>query len=99
MRRPEFIARQSRCPSGLLGRVIGHIMCVETAAANESVLKLLDLDAGDRVLEVGFGRGRTIEGAATMVGDGLVDGIAAAEVMVRLATRWRAWPLGCGGGR
>ena len=87
MRRPEFIARQSRCPSGLLGRVIGHIMSVETAAANESALKLLDLDAGDRVLEVGFGHGRTIERAAAMVGDGLVAGIDASEDMVRMATR------------
>jgi len=87
MRRPEFIARQSRCPSGLLGQVIGHIMSVETAAANESALKLLDLDAGDRVLEVGFGHGRTIERAAAMVADGLVAGIDASEDMVRMATR------------
>jgi len=34
MRRPGFIARQSRCPTGLLGRLIGHIISAETASAN-----------------------------------------------------------------
>lgn len=87
MRRPEFIARQSRCPSGLLGRVIGHIMSVETATANDAALTALALEPGDRVLEVGFGHGRTIARAASMVGDGLVAGIDASEEMVQMATR------------
>ena len=61
MRRPEFIARQSSCPTGFLGRLIGHIMERETAAVNDAALTLLDLEAHDRVLEVGFGHGRTID--------------------------------------
>ena len=87
MRRPEFIARQSRCPSGFLGRVIGHIMSFETAAANDEALKALDLQPADRVLEVGFGHGRTIERAASMVPQGLVAGIDTSEEMVQMATR------------
>lgn len=87
MRRPEFIARQSRCPSGLLGWVIGQIMSIETTAANDAALTALALEPSDRVLEVGFGHGRTIARAATMVGDGLVAGIDASEEMVRMATR------------
>src|SRR6185503_11433072 len=87
MRRPEFIARQSRCPSGLLGWVIGHIMSLETAAANEEALKLLELAPSDRVLEVGFGHGRTVERAAAMAVSGLVAGIDGSEEMVRMATR------------
>src|SRR5262249_5558173 len=54
MRRPEFIAQQSRCPTGLLGRLIGHIMSVETATANESAVTLLDLQPSDRALELGY---------------------------------------------
>jgi ubiquinone/menaquinone biosynthesis C-methylase UbiE len=87
MRRPEFIARQSRCPSGLLGRVIGHIMSIETAAANDAALKLLDLKPGDRVLEVGFGHGRTIESAAALVGEGFVAGIDTSKEMLQMAAR------------
>src|SRR5262245_54200396 len=87
MRRPEFIARQSRCPSGFLGRVIGHIMSFETAGANDQALKALDLKPADRVLEIGFGHGRTIERAASMVPQGLVVGIDASEEMMQMATR------------
>jgi ubiquinone/menaquinone biosynthesis C-methylase UbiE len=85
VRRPEFIARQSRCPSGILGRLIGHVMSLETAEANDEVLRLLGLGEGDRVLEVGFGHGRTVERAAARVGAGIVVGVDASEEMVRMA--------------
>ena len=87
MRRPDFIARQSRCPTGLLGRVIGAIMSFETAAANNEALKVLGLEPVDRVLEVGFGHGRTIERAAALVPDGFVAGIDASQEMVDVARR------------
>jgi len=92
VRRPDFIARQSRCPTGLLGRVIGAIMSFETAAANDEALKVLGLEPGDRVLEVGFGHGRTIERAAALVPGGFVAGIDTSEEMLQMATR-RCRPL------
>jgi SAM-dependent methyltransferase len=87
MRRPDFIARQSRCPSGLLGRLIGYIMSAETAVANKQALTLLGLTPSDRVLEVGFGHGRTIEQAAAVLTTGFVAGIDLSEEMVRMAER------------
>jgi ubiquinone/menaquinone biosynthesis C-methylase UbiE len=87
MRRPEFIARQSRCPTGLLGRLIGYIMSFETATANEGALTLLDVQPGDRVLEVGFGHGRTIERVATALGARFIAGIDLSEEMARMAER------------
>jgi ubiquinone/menaquinone biosynthesis C-methylase UbiE len=87
MRRPEFIARQSRCPTGPLGRLIGYIMSSETATANEQALTVLDLQPSDRVLEVGFGHGRTIERAATALTTGFIAGIDLSEEMVRMAER------------
>ena len=41
MRRPEFIARQSGQPTGLLRRLIGCIMSHETASANEAAVTQL----------------------------------------------------------
>ncbi len=87
MRRPEFIARQSRRPAGVLGWIIGNIMAKETAALNVTVLAALDLQSTDHVLEIGFGHGRTIERAASTVTDGLVAGIDISETMVRMASR------------
>jgi len=69
MRRPEFIARQSSHPTGMLGWIIGSIMSRETAALNATVLDALELRPTDRILEVGFGHGRTIERAAAIVTD------------------------------
>lgn len=88
MRRAEFIAKQGRHPTGLLGSLIARIMAVETAPENDTALKLLELQPGDQVLEVGFGHGRTIARAAAMVREGLVAGVDASERMVRMATRF-----------
>jgi len=87
MRRPEFIARQSRCPTGLLGRLIARVMAVETAKANEQLLMLLDVRPSDHVLEVGFGHGRTIERVAALAPEGFVAGVDLSAEMVRMATR------------
>lgn len=87
MRRPEFIARQSRRPTGLLGHLIARVMAVETAAANEQLLELLDVQSSDQVLEIGFGHGRTIERAAALAPEGFVAGVDLSTEMVRMATR------------
>ena len=62
-------------------------MSAETATANEEALTLLDLQPSDRVLEVGFGHGRTIERAATVLATGFIAGIDLSEEMVRMAER------------
>lgn len=87
MRRPEFIARQARRPTGWLGRAIGRVMAIETAVANDAVLDLLHLRPTDRVLEIGFGHGRTVARAAQRVPQGAVAGIDHAEVLLHSARR------------
>jgi ubiquinone/menaquinone biosynthesis C-methylase UbiE len=85
MRRPEFIARQANCPTGLLGRFLARIMAAETATANEKALALLACRPDDHVLEIGFGHGRTLTRAATLVPRGFVAGVDVSEDMVRMA--------------
>lgn len=87
MRRPEFIARQAARPTGWIGRALARWMAVETAAANEAALNFLHLRATDRVLEIGFGHGQTIERAAKRVAGGSVAGIDHSEAMLRAARR------------
>jgi SAM-dependent methyltransferase len=87
LRRPEFIARQSACPSGLLGRLIGQVMARETAAANAAALELLELEPVDHVLEVGFGHGATIARAAAAVSRGFAAGVDPSGEMCRMAAR------------
>jgi ubiquinone/menaquinone biosynthesis C-methylase UbiE len=62
-------------------------MSVETAAANDAALTALALEPGDRVLEVGFGHGRTVERAAAIVREGFVAGIDVSDEMVRMGMR------------
>jgi ubiquinone/menaquinone biosynthesis C-methylase UbiE len=87
MKRPVFIARQSARPSGLLGRVIAKIMAHETSDLNERAVHLIRPSPSDRVLEIGFGHGRTIERLANVVSKGRVCGIDVSESMLNMATR------------
>lgn len=58
----------------------------ETAPENDAVVEALALAPTDRVLEVGFGPGRTIERVGTRVTDGIVAGIDQSPDMVALAS-------------
>ena len=51
MRKPLLIAKQGRRPAGLLGKLVARVMATQTAAENDIVLELLQLDPVDCVLE------------------------------------------------
>jgi ubiquinone/menaquinone biosynthesis C-methylase UbiE len=92
MQRPTFIARQASRPSGLVGRALGAIMFFETRAFNVEVLSRLAIRPGQRILEIGFGHGRTLERAAAMHSEATFAGIDHAEDMVKALAR-RCAPL------
>ncbi|SEN46086.1 class I SAM-dependent methyltransferase [Lihuaxuella thermophila] len=72
---------QFRQPSGFWGRVAGKMMSMTTGERNEWTLALLDIQPGDRVLEVGYGPGVGIEKAVSLVQEGEVVGLDASETM------------------
>jgi ubiquinone/menaquinone biosynthesis C-methylase UbiE len=57
-------------------------MAAETLAVNERALQLLELELNSRVLEVGFGHGRTLARALELAPNGLVAGIDVSADMV-----------------
>jgi ubiquinone/menaquinone biosynthesis C-methylase UbiE len=87
LRRPEFIARQAGHPTGILGRLVARIMAMETVTINRRVLEVLELAEGSRVLEVGFGHGRTLARVAGLAPKGFVAGIDISSEMVQMAHR------------
>lgn len=87
MRRPGFIARQAGRPDGLLGRLLLGVMARETARFNAEVLEALAVAAGEHVLEIGFGHGRTLLAAAERAPDTRFGGVDVAPTAVRAATR------------
>ena len=57
MKLPLFIARQSRQPQGLLGRLVGRVMAAETSAENHAAIDLLEPQNGETILDIGCGPG------------------------------------------
>jgi SAM-dependent methyltransferase len=91
MAKPELIARQSRQPSGWLGEIVARVMAFETEPANRIAVQELAVRAGETVLEIGCGHGRTLARLAEAP-CAFLAGIDPSEVMVRLARkRMRRW--------
>jgi SAM-dependent methyltransferase len=89
--KPELIARQSSRPSGWLGEIVARVMAFETEPANRLALEQLAVRAGEAVLEIGCGHGRTLARLARAP-CAFLAGIDPSEVMVRLARkRMRRW--------
>lgn len=86
-RRPGFVARQSARPSGVAGRVLGRIMRVETAAANEATIAAAGISTDAQVLDLGCGAGHTVRRVAERLTTGRVTGIDPSPSMVVMARR------------
>lgn len=87
MRRPTFIARQSAHPTGCLGAVIGRIMARETAPDNAQAIALLDIQPGERVLDVGTGHGQALGPIADAAAHVSAVGIDSSDAMLAIAAK------------
>ena len=85
MRRPRFIAEQARHASGWLGRVIAFIMARETWAENQRAIGALDVQAGDHVIDIGCGHGRSLGALAAHAATGRVVGVDPSDLMTEIA--------------
>jgi ubiquinone/menaquinone biosynthesis C-methylase UbiE len=80
-------------PHGMAGNLAGWVMAYRTSnrRRNRWVAALLDVQPGDRILEIGFGPGRAVAELSRLVGpSGHVYGVDRSPVMLRHATRRNA---------
>lgn len=92
MATPAWIVAQFGKPSGMLGALAGFIMRTRAAnrIRNRRTVELLGISRGDRVLELGFGPGLSIEHAAALATGGKVVGVDHSALMLRGAARRNA---------
>ena len=85
----ERVVAQFARPTGFLGHITGFIMAHRSSnlERNEWAVSLLNLQPSDRVLEIGFGPGVTIQKMSEIVTDGVIWGIDHSEVMFRQASK------------
>jgi SAM-dependent methyltransferase len=85
VRLTRAINRQAACPSGLFGRILGVIWPKEHGRLNAEVMDVLDVQAGQQVLEVGSGTGHALREVARRAHGGQALGLDASDLMVKLA--------------
>ena len=73
------IGRQLRRPTGRAGAIVGELMAVLNARPYHLAIDALDLKPGDKVLDIGFGPGRSFGLILQRVLDGQACGIDHSE--------------------
>ncbi len=86
-REPSGWRSQFASPRGLGGRLAGLLMARKNAAMNAACVDWLALAPADRVLEIGFGHGRTLAWIADRAPSGFVAGVDPSAEMLRMAGR------------
>jgi SAM-dependent methyltransferase len=85
----ERVVAQFACPTGFFGNIVGFIMAHRRSnlERNEWAISLLDLQASDRILEIGFGPGVTIQKMSEIASAGVIWGIDRSQVMFEQASK------------
>lgn len=87
----SYLANQARKPSGWFGRIVApRVFNRENSDMEDFGLELMDPDADDRILEIGFGNGRLISEVIPKLTSGKVCGIDISDEMVELAYKKNA---------
>jgi ubiquinone/menaquinone biosynthesis C-methylase UbiE len=82
----KFLAAQLRQPSGLFGEIVmGDLLNQGNEKINHLAVEILDIQPTDRVLDIGFGGGVTIEKMVKLIDTGKICGVDFSEPMVKQA--------------
>jgi ubiquinone/menaquinone biosynthesis C-methylase UbiE len=85
--KPSVLSRAFGLPTGILGWLAGQLMALKNAPMNRLAVELLDVQADDRILEIGFGPGTAIQMIAEKTPAGFVAGVDPSGVLVRQASK------------
>lgn len=83
----RYLVSQFGNPRGPVGTLVGEAMAFKNRPRIRWVVERLDPQPGDRILEVGFGPGTSIDLMTRRIPGVTVHGIEKSELMVRRATR------------
>lgn len=83
-------------PRGFWGRIVAWRLNLSNQAVNDWTLALLDLQPNDRVLEIGFGSGLTLQKAAQLVPQGFLAGVDSSGTMLEMARKRNAAVISTG---
>ena len=86
----RLLASQLRQPKGIIGKIVGRGMARPNKESNDWTISLLNIQAEDHVLEVGFGPGVAIKSVSQMASEGFVAGIDFSAAMVQQAGKLNA---------
>lgn len=81
------IAQQFRKPSGLLGRFISNIMSKGTKPAYNTLIADMNIQSGEKLLEIGYGPGVGMREIFTRANPGMYIGIDYSELMFEKASK------------
>jgi ubiquinone/menaquinone biosynthesis C-methylase UbiE len=83
----KFMTKQFGSPSGFFGKFIGNRMAKGNVYDAQWTVSLLDIQQGNRILEIGFGPGVSTQLASEKASKGFVAGIDHSETMVQAASQ------------
>jgi len=83
----HFFGHQLKCPTGIAGRLTGHLMRAVNRRPNALAIGRLAIGPADQILEIGFGPGEAIRTMAAKAKAGRVYGVDRSAAMVSLASR------------
>jgi ubiquinone/menaquinone biosynthesis C-methylase UbiE len=92
----RLLAGQLRKPTGVLGRLVGNSLARGNEYAAEWTVALLNIQAADHVLEVGFGPGVGIQLVARKATHGLTAGVDISPAMLQAARKRNAAAIQAG---
>jgi SAM-dependent methyltransferase len=82
-----WIERQFERPTGILGAVLGTLMAMANSPLAGWALSLLDLEPGDRILEVGCGAGAAVHKLQSQLPNSTIAAVDHSSTMIRQARR------------
>ncbi len=83
----KYIISQFGKPRGFVGRIVGRILENKNEDRTRWAVQKLNVDSDDKILEIGFGPGLSIELLSREIESGFIAGIDHSDEMVKYASR------------